>query len=365
MCRKFIEVLALLLVSIFFFAQNSDARKLFSGGKPKEVIIAGFDVAFCVNLSQKFRVCKTRIYDPDEVSFLIQKNKKTIGTIDATFSAFSEMDYFWAYRGDLDNDGSSEIVIASLELISNGMGISTYDVHIFRDPTRFGFQKPLTFPIQDFGEKGNLVFNAGKNETQILVTYWKYRDDIDRKRGNGMYLHGTWFRYKNGLLEPVFEKPTLARRLLYSFINEMYESQNISYAPYSWLKSKNTHRLKENGKINDKLIAVVSGTIENYQETVSQYRYPDKRTFTLRTDSGDTIDCLFWSPDIDYEEDSENKYKDKLIVSNYGFSRRKFLVPFNFSLFTLFPEINGKRVRLETRLDEYDDKYTQLWFLDK
>ena len=132
------------------FIENLQAQRLISGGKPRESDVEGFDKSFCVNLSNDFKVCKSANYELEETKFLVLKNNKILTTTDAPYfsAACCGMDDFWAYHGDLDKDGSQEIIISSLEGISNGMGICSYSIHIFRDPTKFASEKPFTFPVE-------------------------------------------------------------------------------------------------------------------------------------------------------------------------------------------------------------------------
>ena len=362
---KFLIPFAFVLVSIFSFTQNFPAQKLISGGKPKRIEFANFGESYCVNLTNKFSVCKIR--NPDDESlgkFIIQNDGKILGETDAPVNPVgSGGDSFFAYRGDLDKDGSSEIVIASLETVGNGMGIAYYNVHIFRDPIKFGFQTPLTFPIEDFGEKGNFIYEPKRNETQILVTYWQYRDDIDLKRGNGMYLHGSWFRYRDGLLEPVFDKPTLARRFLYSFGSEVKNSENNTFLPYLYLKSRNTHKLKINPRPTEKITSVQNGVIENYKEKTHQFGSFEKRNVFVRLDSGELIEGVFYDTRLLGETYTE-KSKKRIIISDFGFFRQRFLVPFDFSPLLVNKNLVGKKVRIE-EFNRFDRNFAQLWFLEK
>jgi hypothetical protein len=364
---KQLIALAFILAGVLFFTQNLKAQKLFSGGKPKETQVDLYGDAYCVKLSGNYRVCKgSNIEDENLTHFIIQKNKKTLGTIDAPLFASSGYEDFRAFRGDLDKDGFSEIVIASQVTIGNGLGIAYFNIHIFQDPLKFGFQKPFTFPIEDFDEKGNFIYDPKHNEMQILVSYWRERNDIDVKRGSGMYLIGSWFRYRKGQLEPVFDKPMLARRLLYSFANERNDcSFTKSCSPFSWLKSKNTHKFMQNPPSVDKKISTQIGTVEKYEQIAGVDDPIAERKLSVRLDSGKLLECLFWTPDVDYQIEYEKKYADKFIVSDYGFAYHRFQVPFDFELSAVLKKVEGKKVELETFLDEFNRKQTKIWFFGK
>jgi hypothetical protein len=263
------------------------------------------------------------------------------------------MEDFWAYRGDLDKDGSPEVIIAALIGISNGMGISTFEINIFPGLAKAGDQKPLSFTIEEYGENGNFIFDAKRNETLILVTRWKWFDNLDLKRGDGTYLTGKWFRYKNGLLQPVYEKPTLARRLLYSFADEMNRTWTGSRTPYHWLTSRNTHKFFEQPKERSELISVQSGTIRDSKT----FEYGAKG-FVIQLDSGALIETK-----MGYNHRS-GKDGDRYIVTDFGLSKQRFVFPFDLEPEIVVKKITGRKVRLETYRDQYDYQYWQLWLLD-
>jgi hypothetical protein len=367
MKNKQLTALALLLASVLFFAQSMPAQKLVSGGKPNLTQVDLYRDAYCANLSSNYRVCKGRNTEDENLThFIIQKNKKTLGKIDAPYFAGSGTEDFWAFRGDLDKDGFSEIVIASQVTISNGLGIAHFDIHIFQDPLKFGFQKPFTFPVEDFGEKGNFIYDPKRRETQILVSYWQYRNDIDPKRGSGMYLIGSRFRYRNRRLAPVFDKPMRARRLLYSFADERGDcSFTKSCSPVTWLKSKSAHKFMQDPPPVDQRISTRIGTVEKYEQISAEDDPIAGRKLSVRLNSGELIECVFWTPDVQYKIEYEKTSADKLIVSDYGFAYHRFLVPFDFELSAVFKKVEGKKVELETFLDEYNRKHTKIWFFGK
>jgi len=331
------------------------AQRVTSGGKPRETFVEGYDKAFCVNLSGHFRVCKAANPDMNETKFLIQKSEKTLSITDAPYpAACCGMEDFWAYRGDLDKDGSPEVIIAALIGISNGMGISTFEINIFRDPVKSGDQKPLSFMLEEWGENGNFIFDAKRNDTSILVTHWQSFDNLDPKRGYGMYLTGKWFRYKDGMLRPAYEKPTLARRFLYSFADEMNRTWADPRTPYLWLKGKNSHRFFSQPRERAQLIAVRSGII-----TDSQNYEGGSKGFIIKLDSGILIET-----EMAYNPRTSGKNGDRYIVTDFGLSKQRFVFPFDLEPGIVEKKIMGRKVRLETYRDQYDYQYSQIWLLD-
>lgn len=346
--------LSLILLFLITLFPAVYAQRVTSGGKPKKASVEGYDEAFCVNLSGHFRVCRALRRESGETRFLIEKGGKTLSVVEAPYpAACCALEDFWAYRGDLDKDGSPEVIIAALIGISNGMGISTFEINIFRDPVRSGGQKPLSFTLEEWGENGNLIFDTKRNETLVLVTHWQWFDNLDLKRGEGMYLTGKWFRYKDGLLAPAYEKPTLARRLLNSFADERNRTGTDPRTPYLWLKSKNSHRFFSQPKERAKLIAVRSGIITD----LKSYEY-GSRGFTIQLDSGTLIETQ-----MGYNHRS-GKDGDRYNVTDFGLSKQRFVFPFDLGPEVVVKSIVGRKVRLETYLDQYDYQYSQIWLLD-
>jgi hypothetical protein len=344
MKRKYFVTLALSLASLFFFVETIHAQKLTTGNHPKETNINGFDYSLCVEFSNQLQVCKAANYESGETEYLVQNDNKVLAkTIAPYFSlACCEMKDFHAYYGDLDKNGSNEIIIASLEGVSNGLGVSYFNIHIFQEPLTLQ-QKPLTFPIQDFGKKGNFIYDKEANETFILVTSWDNYQTLDPNRGWGTYLVGRWFRYRNGTLLPVFEKPMLARRLLYSFAHERNTAQGngSQLIPYLWLKNKYTHKFFGEPKEQSKPILVINGTVKKYEET---FDHPDGNSLFIELDNSEVV--------------TANK------IDKFGILPQRFVLPYQFSPLSIYKNIEGKKVRIETFKGEYGDEYSYLWFVE-
>ena len=212
---KFLIVLTFLLASIFFLVINAEAKRLKQITERYEAKIEGYgidDYKFgktnCVDFTKEKRVCKGYKSDDGVMYFIIQKNQETIITWQHPIGTGSYTEDFHVYYGDLDKNNLPELVVVSNVNTSNGLGVTQANIYISSEPLGKDLRKPLVFPIEEFGERGNFIFDSKRNETQILVTYWSSFDNLDKKRGYGTYLVGKWFRYRNGLLEPIFGKPT-------------------------------------------------------------------------------------------------------------------------------------------------------------
>ena len=341
---------------IIIFIQPTNAQKLISGGKPKESKIDCYEKSFCVKLTDNYQVCKSADFIREETKYVILKKGEFVGITDAPLYTFAccEMTDFWAYRGDLDKDGSQEIIIASLESISNGMGISTFNIHIFKNPEKHKFAKPLTFSVQEFGEKGSLIFDKKKNETQVLVTYWVDNNSLDLKRGHGTYLIGKWFRYKNGLLKPVLEKPTLARRFLYSFGRKKSDLiSNGLHPPYKFLRSKNTHRFFKEPRPREKLIKTMYGKIKSVETNEN-----NTKVLLIELKNKNLLKGI-----LSYRSWSKIEKQNTFEIAEIGLFKQNYVFPSIIELDVLDIKKFGRKVKLEIYQYEFGDKFTKLWFM--
>ncbi len=353
---KFLMTLALTLVSVLFLVKNSPAQKLTLFKKMYETQIADYGMesypTFCIDFSRLRRVCKGAQSESGEIELLIQENKKTIRKVTTSDGTIFD-NRFWVYQGNLDKSASDELIIVDYNGWSNGLGITYFTSYIFAN-TRNGFKKTLEFPLEEFGERGNFIYDKARNETLILVTYWDSFANLDLNRVPwGTYLTGKWFRYRQDLLQPVFAKPTLARRLLNSFMNERGNTSDNSQAPYVWLQNKRTHRFFKEPKYVEKLIETKFGTVQNFADD----------TFTLRLNSGETVSYTLGCCPADYDK------TPRLTVKDFGLWPQKFIYPSHFSdKFTplmVFDKVNGKKVKLEIYQTSYNLKFIRLWFFEK
>jgi len=100
---------------------------------------------------------------------------------------------FEAWRGDLDGDGREELVLATLDAISNDMGVSTWSIYVLGESDR----SPLIFEVQEYGP-GSLIWDESAGTATFLATTWT--TDAEPRRGTGLYFLGRWFKYRQGTL---------------------------------------------------------------------------------------------------------------------------------------------------------------------
>lgn len=363
MFRPFRPLMKFALAVVCFAAVlPTAAQRLTQGGKVAEVRLPDFPAAYCSSLPSGFRVCRVRTSEDGDADFLIQKNGSTISRIQAPFwsLAGADPDNFIAYRGDLDMDGSQEIVLVSQEGVSNGMGITYSTAYIFDSDAGSAQLTSVSFPIEEFGEKDNFIYNPKTRQVEILISYWRSYDSIDPKRGWGMYLIGKWFKYRGGRLEPIPGRPTLARRFLYSFAEERDNGWFENRTPNKWLRDRRTHRLYREPAELMKPIGVRFGTIEAVND-------PDPDTwrgaaFEIRADDGGTFRARINKRLIDEAPD------DSMDISSVGIWKTRYVYPVaNTGIFwpsVFFADLKGRRVRVETYKREWGDEFSKLWLLD-
>lgn len=335
-----------ILMAVSFCASFAAGQRLTQGDKPVAATLADTNEAYCSNVGGGVRVCKV-LRAADEAEFVIYRGSSAVDRIDGqTWRSIAvEPDGFFAYRGDLDNDGKAEIVLVSLEGVSQGMGVTYATAYIFDGRTLGSGSKPIAVPIQEFGERENFIYDPQTRRTEILISYWASYDSIEPRRAVGTYLIGKFFRYRNGKLEPILEKPTLARRFLNSFASERDNGWFENRKPFTWLTARSAHKLYREPSDRAKLVAVRSAVISSY----------DSGKFDLTTDDGSVITGRV------------NDDRASLKITSVGILKGRYCYPMPFGDgFTPEPffEPVGRRVRLETFRTEFGDGYTRVWLLD-
>ena len=221
-----------ILLTLFIAAQTyAQPGKLIDAGSPQPASIEGYHRGHCVALPNRIRICKL-LSDNADV-FLVEKEGKTIGPWPST-AYLGETEDFEVLRGDLDGDRQPELIVANHDATGNGMGVSVWTIAIFPNTDFPSFQLPLTFSVQDYGSFGTFVSAAG--HVNILTTDWVSGDD--RRRGGGLYLVGQWWRYKSGELLPLLNRNSIARRYLFSFERERWNTLTSDRKPYRWLSNR-------------------------------------------------------------------------------------------------------------------------------
>jgi len=226
--------LTLLLILALAALVHAQSRKLVIAESPKPATVEGYERGHCVALRNRIRVCK--VLSETDALFLVEKEGKTLGTWGAN-TYLGETGDFSVMQGDLDGDRKPELIIANRDSTSVGIAVSVWSIAIFAHSDFSDFQPPLTFSVKEYGNLGTFVSNAG--HLNILTTNWISGEDPKRKRGEGLYLVGQWWRYYRGELAPL-PRNIVARRYLLSFERERLATLESDQIPYKWLANRNT-----------------------------------------------------------------------------------------------------------------------------
>ena len=221
----------LILFLILAVCTQTDALsgKLISANPPEPATVEGYVKGHCVALRNHIRICK--VLSESDALFLVEKEGKTLGTWRAD-TYLGETEDFHVMRGDLDGDRKPELIVANRDSTSAGMAVSVWSIAIFPDPDFRSFQPPLTFSLKEYGTRGTFVSSGGRQN--ILTTDWVWGKDPKRRRDEGLYLVGQWWRYQHHELSPL-PKPIVARRYLLSFQRERFATWESERVPYQWL----------------------------------------------------------------------------------------------------------------------------------
>src|SRR6266404_305195 len=183
-------VLILLTTTVFGAVIDSQSSKLIKAGSPQPVALAGYDKAHCVSLPSQIRICKC-ISESEDGTFIVERKGKRLSKWPA--SAFlGDTSDLEVLLGDLDGDGSNELVVANRDSESCGMAVQQWTLSVFPNPGFPSFQAPLTFSVEDYGVFG--TFAPARVGVNILTTEWISMEDPKRQRGRGEYLIGKWWK---------------------------------------------------------------------------------------------------------------------------------------------------------------------------
>ena len=334
-------------------------QRLAQGTKAEKTGVAGFTEAYCSSLSGNFRVCKALTSEQEDADFIIQRDKANVHRTEASAwkSIAASPDGFFAYRGDLDADGTAEIVIVSLDNVSQGMGVTNSTVLIFDGKTIGTAAQPVSFQIQEFGPGENFVYDPKEKRTDILISYWGEYSSIEPRRIPGVYLIGKWFRYNDGRLEPILSRPTLARRYLNSFARERDNGWFEGRTPHTWLKDRRTHKLYREPDEASQPISILNGTIKSFTTG-------ETPAIQFDTGSGEILNGIFGSSSSDNTD-----IPAPVKITSVGIWEDRYTYPFSYSMgfdpAVFLSQIEGRRVRIEKYRTEYGREFAKVWLLDR
>lgn len=179
------------------------------------------------------QVCKCWSQAGGDFSLTLEQGGKVVNEWRAEVRSTATAGNLEVLVGDISGDGRAEVIVASLEAVSNGMAVPLYEVAIL-DGSALE-KPPVRFRVQEFGAEDNFVYSPARRACEVLATSWE--DGRDQQRGWGLYLVGQWYRYEGRSLVPDSSRPVLARRYLNSLKNGRDASPN---RPFRWLRHRST-----------------------------------------------------------------------------------------------------------------------------
>ena len=206
---------------------------------PSPADVTGYHKAHCVSLNQRIRICKG--LSDSENAFVLEKDGTRVGTW-PVMTFLGETSDFEVLQGDLDADGSRELIVANRDSTSNGLGVNVWTISIFSASDVNSFRPPLTFSVEEYGSSGTFVSNG--RGVRILATRWLWAKDPKGRRGDGLYMTGQWWRYSRGELIPLSNQTIVARRYLESFAVERGRTEKNPAIPLKWLSGPKAERLR-------------------------------------------------------------------------------------------------------------------------
>jgi len=206
-------------------------------GWPSQSLVQNCSDAYCIHATAMLLVCSCRRDPPpaDEglsADIVVRDGDREIQRWTEDFSLPSAPGTFRVSVADVDGDGRDDLVVATLNAISNGMAVEYWTVCAISG--RASSAPPACVGVEDYGVMGYLTHGPGEHACLLLQTTWRW--GTEPGRGNGLYLVGRWLRYSGSGFVPVTWRPILARRYLFSFQDE----RSSSSKPLAWLRNRTT-----------------------------------------------------------------------------------------------------------------------------
>ncbi len=214
------------------------------------------------------RFCKCRLdkrgtADSDPAAQLtVMRGTETVQRW-AAESFLGAIDDFRVYRVPGRGDSASYLVVNG-EGIGNGLAPSVWSCAQLNGADLAA--PPVLFVVHDFHP--SIVTGRAGGAVSILATAWQ--PDTDAAHGSGFYFFGRPFALDPAELMPLWEQPSVRRRLLNPFLHElsrrgpMNEKGEIPNEPLRWLRAGSTESIEADPWLHGRNAkTIVSGTIRS------------------------------------------------------------------------------------------------------
>ena len=178
---------------------------------PAQATVPGCQLAHCATVGQE-QLCACQ--RPEGWRFERRQGGRVLQHWRTEISPMMGASAFEVTLADLDGDGQPEWLVALLQSVSNGMGVSHHTLcTVSPDPS-------AAVPCRDVAEWGALslpVVEAGRAGCGLMDADWQ--SGREPGRGDGTYAVGRLLRWQGGRWVPVpaAQRPAVARRLLREF----------------------------------------------------------------------------------------------------------------------------------------------------
>ena len=339
--------LLLIAINVCAFGQPS----LSKARAPEPANISGYVRAACVPLPVGIRICKC-VSDAED-DFVAEKG----GVIASKWPArafLGETSDFEVLTGDLDGNGSKEVIVANHDMTSNGIGINYWTISIFPGASVQDFERPLMFSVEEYGSFGTFV--RARRAVNILATRWLWTKALSGRRGTGLYLTGRMWRYQQGRLLPVAKRPLMARRFLNSFAEERGQTSERSDVPYRWLNNPQAEARRIDPLIAFKEKESLEGIISDV--TLSEKKDRITISIAFARTSGQSPSRISYAYPVEPDEQVKNAF------SHIGETSTNVIYPENYLPAQPVKWLKGRRCKLVTYDGQYQSENLRaLWLL--
>ncbi len=196
---------------------------------PVQSTMTGCESAYCSNVSDSSQVCACLpSNESDEARMTYTKNGAVVLQWNATLYPPSAASGLRIDAADLNGDGREELVIATLNTVSNGMGVEYWTVWVLS-----GDKISNPVEVEDYGSMGFLSSNG--KQCRLLVTRWI--EGWEPNKDYGLYLVGRWFELSGHNMEYTLYRPAIKRRYIDTLVRLRREGSKRG-TPVMWFKDQ-------------------------------------------------------------------------------------------------------------------------------
>ncbi len=196
-------------------------------GDPVQVDTPGCDDAYCINIATSSQVCACLISrETGTTQITYKRNGVVMLQWGANIYPPAVASALRVDATDLNADGKEELVIATMNSASNGMGRESWEIRVLLDD-----KISNSVNVEDYGVMGYFLSNG--KQCRLLVTRWI--EGWEPKKEHGLYLVGRWFQLYDHSLEYTCDRPVIKRR----YLNSLRQLRNQGFQnnrPVLWFQ---------------------------------------------------------------------------------------------------------------------------------